>query len=387
MFTISRITARCGAAMLLALAGGITACSGGDSPARSSDGHKATGTIVAALSAVGPDLATYSFTPGTVFELSSTGSPTTLFIPLDGASPTQSFSVPAGQYTGTIQAPGSSLSLNRSAAGTVSTVPAVVIDPQPYAVTVNTGATTNLVFNISVPTLGQVQFSTGTLSTSLSVDASVVQPTRGRLTLPSFTLSNYASSGDLTVVDPFLSSVTFSPPTVAIEVDFSITSPFQPQVDAICAAILVPPVTNGLTIFGGTPSPGSTASNVATVLLEASTGSAPGILCISDQSTSPAGPFGGIAANSVAIRFDRTGSPQTGLFQSVLNSVPGSKDFSFTFQGAAAQGTTVYDGSSADLTLLKNGLPVSGSVFVGVQDGAGSALVSGVGGASVQFLP
>jgi hypothetical protein len=92
---------------------------------------------------------------------------------------------------------------------------------------------------------------------------------------------------------PIASSVGFSLLTVAIEVDFTISSAFQLQVDAICAPIVVPPRT-GLQFFGSIPSP--------------------------------------------------------------------------------------------DLTLLKNGLPVSGSLFVGVEDGTGSALVSGVGGASVQFL-
>jgi hypothetical protein len=120
------------------------------------------------LTAVGPDGATYALPPGAFLQLTWTneGGLQNQGLLFDSTSPTQSFNVAPAAYTATLF---NATSLTRLADSGPTSVSATLVDPQPYKFTVTAGQTTSLTFHYAIAGIGDVTFSTGTLSTHLRV--------------------------------------------------------------------------------------------------------------------------------------------------------------------------------------------------------------------------
>jgi len=287
----------------------MVACSSAPAPLEAAS-HAELGTLSAAMTAVGPDGATYSLVFNTT-------------------AGTESFSLSSGVYSGTING---ATTLTRTANGLATTVSAVLTDPQPYAFTISAGATTALTLHFTVEGIGNVTFSTGTLTTTLAVDAGTTSPTHATAA------GATTVTADLNGPPALNSALTF---TGSLPVSFSmaihLTTPFVAGADCVCA--------NGTATVTTVPSSGdggAAQSNADALFDEASGGN--GSICIYDTNTSWNG--------AIFIDFTRYGAPQTPQMTAALGADGGATGEGFTLQFAATPATPLYNGTTATLSAL-----------------------------------
>jgi hypothetical protein len=286
-----------------------------------------TGTIAAALTAVGPDGATYTLA-GAYLELSWTneGGLQQQFLQFDSTTPTQSFSVAPATYSATLH---TQPTLTRIADGGATTVPAKLLDPQPYTFSVAAGQTTPLTFHFAVG-FGNVTFSTGTLSTSLQVEAGAAQPTRAQA-------SGTANVATASLHGPPALNAAL-PATATVSLSYSVaatlTSPFAASVDGACANI-----TATITASSGTS---ATEQNFAALFNEASGGS--GTLCFYSQNSTN-------LPGQMSLGFLRPGAPQTSQMIAALGAAAVPNE-SFYDEIDGLPSTPLYDGSTLALSRL-----------------------------------
>lgn len=95
-------------------------------------------------------------------------------LPLGGDAETISASLPPGDYTATLQRPGSTPTewplTHVLADGTTEEVTGTLVSPQPQAFTIVEGATTGLVLRFEVPHAGTVTFAQGNVDVTVVVD-------------------------------------------------------------------------------------------------------------------------------------------------------------------------------------------------------------------------
>ena len=289
--------------------------------------HVAQGSVSMALTAVGPDGATYTFPYNTFFVLTQ-GSATVANVQFDMTTPTQTFSLPAGTYSGTLQnaaASGTSWTLLRTPAGGATTnAAATLVDPSPYTFTITSGATTNITFHFTVAGLGNLTFQTGTLGTTLQVDAGTGQPT-GAGYAGSFTVSSQTLKGT-TAQNTFLTAAVGAGSSYGFTL--TRTGNWAPGLDQACA-----PVT---AVATGTSSSAGLQAWVGE--LEGATGT----VCIGDAAQN----------NAVTLQLQRLGAAETTAMKTVLTA-----SYSFNLMLSGALPSAVYAGGT--LSFSKLGTPVT----------------------------
>jgi hypothetical protein len=321
-----------------------------------SSGEKvASGAVESAITAVGPDGATYSLPSGTTLTLVSTANPNTAYsFPVDGAASSEAYSIPAGAYSATLS---SVTFLNRSGdAGPTTAVTATLTDPQPYQVNVFAGQTTDLTFHFSLATGGTITFSTGTVNTDVSVafDAGAANGVGATFQL------NLISQGVGSGVGTLSGTLTFQ-----------VTGPFVPAVGDVCAPISAPVLTAG-------------SNDAAWFYVEGASQSGNGSICFAggaDASGTYVDPIGGITvgkwSGAFAVMF-ADATPSWG-------SIPGAGGFSgsaaYLYQGTLPVG--VFDGASLKLGALSAPASSNGASFT-ENNGSWSQLN---GSATLQLLP
>jgi hypothetical protein len=347
----------------LATAGlGAVACSSG-----SADSHASveqTGTIEAALTAVGPDGATYALSSSAFLQLSwrNDGGAQTQLLYFNSTSPSQSFDVAPATYSATLF---NTTTLTRIADSGPTTVSAILADTQPYTFTVTAGQTTDLTFHYTIAGIGDVTFSTGTLNTHLQVDASTASA--GHVLA-----SGTASVGWRTNGPPALNAALAAsgPVSVSYSVSATLTSGFAPATESSCANI-----TGTITATADTM---GNDQNFAALYNEASGGT--GTVCFYDANSS-------ILPGQMSILFFRTGAPQTMQMLSVLGpSGQMGEEFGVEILGTPA--TPFYDGSTLHLSELDQPLTIPAAQVEAIYEPNFTVLdTNNVGSVTVQVTP
>jgi hypothetical protein len=162
-------------------------------------GAEATGNLTAELTATGPDGATYTLS-GVSLRVSWTTDAglQTQTIPLDGTSSTLTYALPVGSFTATLVGGADAqigYTLNRAGDGGPTSVPAALLDPQPYAFAIAANTTTNLALHFAIAGVGPVTFGSGTLNTTLSAEAGAFPVSQGNISGP-LTITSASSSGN-----------------------------------------------------------------------------------------------------------------------------------------------------------------------------------------------
>jgi hypothetical protein len=322
--------------LAIAAFGGV-ACSSGSSD--SHDSVEQTGTIEASLTAVGPDGATYTLPINTDLLLSWYGEAGTnsQFVYFDSTSPTQSFAVAPGIYTGTLS---NTMTLTRIADSGPTIVPATLVDPQPYNFTVTAGQTTSLTFHFTIAGIGDVAFTTGTLSTHLQVDAGTASA--GHILVTGSTSVSAVLNGPAALN---MALTPTGPVAVSYSVSASLTSPFSVGVESACAPIK------------GTINTTTDSANndpiFASLMNEASGGT--GTVCIYDANSSE-------DPGQVFLTFNRIGAPETSAITGVLGSTAQAGE-SFFFQIYGTPATPLFDGTTLHLSEINQPMNMPANII------------------------
>ena len=358
-------------------AGGVSACSSKDVPAgngaSTGEGDHSIGSLNIALSAVGPDGATYSLPASAIASLYSSGS---LFMStgVGGAgAASASYNLPTGPYTMTLS-PGGGVdagqpwTLTRAGDGGTASVVAYLVDAQPYAIDIQSNQTTTSTFHFVVPSVGNVTLSTGTLTTAVQVDGGSAEAGHATVT-GTVPLSTQANSSNAAL------NALFSPwdsPSTAVTLQIAMTDAVYASVDSACVDGTVK-VTASSGVDAG--------ADRSVVALWNELNGANATICLDDALNGNDG--------SVWVYLYRTGLPQTPTFTSVLSQDGGSSRFDAYLQLQPA--SPLYSGTVAQFGAL--GLPVSlpiGYAEAIIYPGASPSLVlqnGGTGSLSVQVTP
>jgi hypothetical protein len=299
-----------------ALIAGSVACG---SPSAGED--VASGTVEAAVSAIGPDGATYSLPSGTILTLVAASSGTSYPLSVGMGGTSAAYAVPAGQYSATLS---SVTQLLRSGdAGPQTAVTASLADAQPYEISVFAGQTTDLVFHFTAAgSGGPITFSQGAVATSVSVGFDA-----GASNAVGTTLQLNITSETNSVISQLTGTLTFQ-----------ITGPFVPSVGQVCAPIGAATLANG-------------SNNTGWYYLEAASQSGNGSICFAggaDATGTYADPVSGITVGTwygqIAVMYQDS-SPSWG---SVASGYSGSAAFLLL----GDMSTTVFDGETLNLQAL-----------------------------------
>ena len=276
------------------------------------------GSVSLPVETAGPDGATYRLPVDTRLTLASTSIPN-YDVSLDGTDSTMTFAAEAGDYQAQLYNADHDFTttwpLTRTAPdGTVSTVDAQLLTPQPLAATVVANQTTSLVFQFSIATGGTVTFGHGSVTITIGV---------GQQPATSFSVSAQGS-GDVLGAPAFDGPYAAALPAVVpaagvtglgIAVSAKLTGAWQEaggtidvdgQALSVCAPI-------SLTAATGSGQPG-----YADLIAEAGHGSAPDFLfgpasmCITDYGT----------VQEVRIRLAREGVSETPTFTAMFGAQP-----------------------------------------------------------------
>ncbi len=341
--------------VMAAASAGTMACSS-SSPPEAAASDDAAGTLSIALSAVGPDGATYSLPSGAVI-LAGPALSASSCTPL-ASTPTQTFSLPAGSYTATFFATsscsgmydaGSAWTLNRTGVdGGATTVTAQIVNnPVPFTVTAN--KTSNFALSFVIPQIGNVTLGTGSAVAVIQVDAgSAAAPTQAILSGVSITSPPaMGSNANVNAVLALPAGVMTVPVPYNIALKF--TGPFAAGMDVACV-----PVTATIT---------STAMNANYAAFTDEISGATGKLCFADANTAVNIP------NQVYLSITRTGAPSTAVFQMALGAMS-SETWVMTWNWTTP--TPIYDGSTVAFPGFGQAAPLNQSVLYTYVGPAGS---------------
>jgi hypothetical protein len=343
------------------------------------------GSVHAALSATGPDGATYSVpTTASLLIEAADGSVTCDAIP---STPTQTLSLPVGTYTFYLSANGCTSSVPDAGANVAFTldrvdssgttlVSALLVNPS-QVVAVTAGASSSLVFQFTLEELGSVTMGAGNVGVSIATDASAasVAPTTGTASESFPSTPGWAPGsgpqGGLTSL--FATSASGS-----IAVGISGLSAFTPNTnDTACAT------------FTPTLSGGSSAGGVTAFMEELSTTGVTGTLCFYDQNNPEVQAAN--QTNMVLVSVQRTGLPITSTMQTAL-SAPAGATYTFGLQMSAWLTTSVDNGVTLSFAQFGAGaetLTSSGQSFYILQSGQSLGYLELTGGStmSLAFAP
>jgi hypothetical protein len=351
-----------------ASAGAIACSSSKDDPAPGGD--HALGQLSAALSAVGPDGATYTL-PATSTATIYSGGSFFLSTGLAGSA-TLSFNMPTGPYTMTLS-PGSGLdagqpwTLTRTADGGSSSVVAYLVDAQPYSFSILPNQTTSTTFHFVVPSVGDVVLSTGTLSAAVQVDGGSAEAGHATVTgtVPLTNISNSSNAALNALFAPWDS------PSTAVSIQITLSDAVYASVDSACV--------DGTAHVTGTSNVDAGTDKSTAALWNEMNGAAASI-CLDDNLNGNDG--------AVWVYLFRNGAPQTPTFVSVLGADAGTSRFDAYIQLVPA--SPLYTGSVAHMGAL--GLPVTmpiGYVQAFIYPGATPdlTLTGSTGTLSIQVTP
>jgi hypothetical protein len=302
----------------------VVGCSSGGGSGGTGNGSETVGSVEVALSAIGPDGATYSLPQGTGLVIAPVPTGTTTIVGLNATTATQSFTIPPGNYALTLQGgtDAGAFTLNRTANSGPSTVVALLTDKQPRSVTVATNQTTSVPFHFIVPQIGNVTLSTGTLATSLQVDGGTADA--GHAVFNGNVPFQTTSPGNNPAVNALFTP--WDSPTIQISMSMALATPFTAAIDVACAT---GPVTLTAFALGGS----ATDQNVAAFVSEANGGNA--YLCFNDTQS----------GGGLSMRVQRQGAPQSAPLQAALGA--GTMFFDFNLY---AQAPNAYDGTTVSLS-------------------------------------
>jgi hypothetical protein len=321
----------------IALSAALCSCGGRAHTSTSEN----TATLRAAVSTVGPDGATYTFPFDTGMLLEwNNGSPygsDWIFFRSDTA--TESFTVPAGDYTATLESAGDGggWQLERTTASGTTMVDAVLLDPMPYTFTVPAGGTYDLPIHFRVDGTGEVSFAAGSLNVGLQVSGS-----------PGYTKLQWSEtatlSGETLPAGSPLQELLQAPAGTQLQIAVSATidGPWGMLVDRACT-----PISATIATVSG-------ETGLAANVLESS--GASGELCVYGAN----GPVGGPPGGSIDLSMWRVGAPQTAAFTSALSTDGGPGDpYYFEFELFGDLPSPVFSGGMLSLDQLAAGLPLT----------------------------
>jgi hypothetical protein len=344
------------AAALAAFAGpvALVACGASDSHPVAEEG---VGKVRADLSATGPDGATYTLPATASLQLTpvpaDAGAATTL--QFNQGVATETFSVPAGQYTAILQGQDMNghFTLGRAGDGGATSAVATLTDVLPYNINVPSGGAANLQFHFQLAGIGNVTFGTGQLNTSIGVAASEGgAASTGNMSLTPITFAQVYNGGFGNQAITNLANTalgTAGSVSFMDSVQFSLTGPFAIGFDSTCAPISVAggvkPSGNGINdlfneAMGGTGTLCLYDGNGYNLVTNAKLGTMP-----------PSGNFAGAAV----LTFTRTGAPQTSTVMSALADA-GAGPFTFTDIVIGSPNPFLYNGTTASLSSLQGGV-------------------------------
>lgn len=288
-----------------------------------------TGTVTVALETVGSDGATYQFPPGTALNVPDTSGTYDVGYRLDGTETVLTKTLPIGDYAPWVSFPDDgSPQLIRIVNGMSQTVPAILIDPQPFKLSIVRDTTTPLVLHLSAVGLGDVTFQIGRVRLSIEVSSTTTTMAAHGQDSATFTELRQSIAAGFGLETP-LGLTTGE--TDAVSLTFDLTSAFvltsPPR--QVCANIALASITS--------PSGGKAFS-----ALLGEVGGIPGAagtLCITD--------FGPGAHDIAHIDFLRTG-PAPADQQAFL---PGT-NYAFEAGGFFDVGGDILDDSSFQLSKL-----------------------------------
>jgi hypothetical protein len=305
-------------AVALGAASGPIACSAQNTGAVA----ESTGTLEAALSAVGPDGATYTFESNDYFDVNS--SPynpdfNAVGFGLNGSGNiTTSF--PVGGYVGTLYGGTTSadggvtvFTLVRTIDGGSSTVQATLLDSGTYPFEIVAGQTTSITIHLNVAGLGTVTFSTGTLSVGTSITQSDGGGS-GAVLVGSSTVTSQTLGGPA-AVQTALTTAAGSAFAYSATVTFAV--PWTPEVGSVCAI-----GTAQMTV------PAGASTGAATLLGELNGASSE--VCVEDNTT-----------GQVTVSIYRTGTPQTAALKAATTD-----SISFQLNSYGSLGFQAYNDTS-----------------------------------------
>jgi|HubBroStandDraft_2_1064218.scaffolds.fasta_scaffold22611_2 hypothetical protein len=339
--------------------------------------HGDVGSLSAALSATGPDGAIYTLPANATLQLTPVdpvtgvlGTPTTLTF--TQGDPTQTFSIPSGQYQGSLQG-GPDFTLGREADGGADSVLATLTDPQPYTIQINAGQVTTLSFDFAIAGLGDVTFGTGTLQTGISVTngeggTASSGSLNGTFDVTSIVPPNPAgSNGKAEAPNPAIQKLLSGsalPATFSANLTFSVTGPFAAGVDSTCA----PVTATGMSVPQGQGNAEDLFSEALSPLPGKTTDT--GTLCFYDANgyatlLTNADGTPVIVANAVVLTFTRTGQPTSPSVTSALSGMTAPAT-GYTFEDViVAQDTgnpPLFNGATLAQSQLIDGYTLASSV-------------------------
>jgi hypothetical protein len=307
----------------------LVACSGHDTaPASENVGQ---GALQVALTAVGPDGATYAIT-AEQFEIQ--GGSFSTWIYFDPTKATESFSLPSGSYTGQLlSASGAAFDAGatfpltkKNTDGTTTTVPATLVDPDSFPFTIENGQTTALTLHFQVPGLGDVTFSAGTLTVGASVSQVNGGGSGASFDFPDGSVAYqqlaFGDAGDGGAA-AFLAAEAGTP--APLTVTAQLTGAWTQYTDSLCATAKVTATTT------------SANAGVAALLTEATGSGSWASVCFFDAKYH----YG------VSVSTDRSGAPVTPQLQ---GQIAGTPQFQVQVYGQTA--SAIYTGSKFSPELL-----------------------------------
>jgi hypothetical protein len=326
---------------------GVSACSSA-APTNGEAGE--TGSLSMAMTAVGPDGATYTLPAGTTLVLETgadAGSSSVANLNwtpnYQGTQTSDSFSLPPGNYQVLLVLPPgqSAWNLNRAGDGGATSVVAVLASPNPFPVSITAGKTTPITLSFVVNSLGSIAFTTGTLQTNLQVDAGTnVAPTSGVFAGTSSPYGEVIPGSDTAVNTLFNGLTTDALPSFSIP--FKLTGPFAMGVDQTCAPASIPSMS-------ATPGADAGTAALSVAALFSELVGAKGTACFYDAVGMP-----NYSGNVVQLNVTRTGAPLTPTFQSVIGAAATTSVFALYLEGS----TDAY-GTNGVLTLTPFTQPTS----------------------------
>jgi hypothetical protein len=146
--------------------------------------EEALGSASVALSAIGPDGHRYRLFSGTSFVVSTEDGNPAFTVPLSESLERQSFDLEVGTYAARLEGPrdgdGDFFLIRETVDGShLSIVPGRQVSPDPLPFVIRPGQTTQLTFRFSVPQLGDVVFSAGSVDVGIDVENDPV-PSHGQ---------------------------------------------------------------------------------------------------------------------------------------------------------------------------------------------------------------
>jgi hypothetical protein len=330
----------------------VVACNGGSESSDKAAQDGEIGTVEAAISAVGPDGATYSIPSGAylVFQGISNG-----FTCRNLASTaTQTFSLPVDTYQVAVSptcsgsaltpvdaAAGIPYTLTRAADAGATSVTALLQNPL-QTVNVTAGSAVSLVFQFTIEQLGSITMSTGAVTVAISTGASAVAaPSKaivaGSFGPTTFTPGTNAVAGVTALLNP-ASTSTFT-------LTLGSLSAFAPTTADEACATFAPTITQS----------GASAGDTA-LFQELTAPGTTGQICFFD-------PNSGAPANQVVISFFRIGAATTTAFQSALAGDGGAPSSAYFY--AYLAGTTptgIYNGTTVAVSQLASPTTLANSL-------------------------